>query len=578
VGIVSMGFLAELASAIMCAILVLSLSNHPAAAAGSPQAEAGGGEELGLGDGQGWSFLGGAWQQDESGVIIPHQGPEDENLAVNTSQAYRNLEAEFEFRADSMICGAGFVFRAQDPRHYYLVHFPYTGQQYRAEHFWAAVSKVDDSGWEKVLRMDLVSGCPSELGIWHRVKLQVRGNEIRLWVNGRPFPVVTDDTYAGPGYVGLYSYAGLGPGARTVFRHVRIRGTAEPAPAWDESLTPVRNWFNPYTATDYPVQHGASFARTRRGELLMKLWLAQEFHGSSGVSVLMRSSDKGRTWSAGGKLPEALAPGVLFGTKDGRLYLFKSDYEQPHLTISRAASSDEGKTWSEWSVVAEKELTTRQFWMNGPPVELQDDTLLWFGVARTVNTVGTQGGIYYEDNRSPGEMNFCLRSSDGGARWSDPINTDGPNPTPSAWQYAKDNHVSEISGGETREGKVLAFVRSIISPWVWETWSEDGGQTWTPWSRGPFGLWANSQIVRTASGALLIGGRHPGLAVQASFDDGMSWHCYRIDTAFYANGQMYEVEPNVVLFMYSAKYSDTRIRAQLLRVTDHGLEPVRPVQ
>jgi len=209
------------------------------------------------------------------------------------------------------------------------------------------------------------------------------------------------------------------------------------------------------------------------------------------------------------------------------------------------------------------------------PLELQDGTLLWFGVARSPHQLGLENGIYYEDNRLPGEMNFCLRSLDDGQSWSDPINTDGPNPSPQWWTYAKDEHVSEISAGETNEGRVLVLTRPIRSPWMWETWSDDAGQSWTPWARGAFPMWACSQIVRTASGVLLIGGRHPGLAIEASYDNGMTWQCYRIDTTSWANGVLYEVEPDLVMYASTAHYADPRVRAHLFRVTPEGLEPVR---
>ena len=70
--------------------------------------------------------------------------------------------------------------------------------------------------------------------------------------------------------------------------------------------------------------------------------------------------------------------------------------------------------------------------------------------------------------------------------------------------------------------------------------------------------------------AFLVGGRFPGLAVQVSHDDGMTWKCYRIDTCGWANGAMIEVEPDVVLFLYGGK---NEMRGQFLRVTPDGLEP-----
>ena len=89
-------------------------------------------------------------------------------------------------------------------------------------------------------------------------------------------------------------------------------------------------------------------------------------------------------------------------------------------------------------------------------------------------------------------------------------------------------------------------------------------------------MWACSHVIRTASGALLIAGRHPGLAVRVSYDNGLTWLCYRIDTTSWANGRLYEVEPNVVMYASTAKYSDTHVRAHLIRVTPTGLEPMPP--
>ena len=80
-------------------------------------------------------------------------------------------------------------------------------------------------------------------------------------------------------------------------------------------------------------------------------------------------------------------------------------------------------------------------------------------------------------------------------------------------------------------------------------------------------------MTATAQGAMVIAGRHPGIAAQLSLDGGMSWQATRIDTPFYANGATVEVEPDVVLYVYDGKYSDARVRAQRLRVTPGGLEP-----
>jgi hypothetical protein len=254
----------------------------------------------------------------------------------------------------------------------------------------------------------------------------------------------------------------------------------------------------------------------------------------------------------------------------------------PPFEILLAESMDNGKTWSEPLEQGRLEFLEKLGVLRaymGKVVELKDGTLLRFGYTVGVEP-GLHGGKEAQGRRFLGsiteaDFSFCIRSSDGGQSWSGPVNIDGPNPSPGFVMDAKET-ASEVSAAQTRQGKILALIRPESSPWMWETWSEDGGETWTPAGRGPFPMYAcTNAMSSTTSGALLIAGRHPGIAVQLSLDDGMTWQCTRIDTPFYANGETFEVAPNVVLYVYDGKYSDPFVRAQLLRVTSQGLEPVR---
>ncbi len=536
-----------------------------------------------------WRFIGAEWSGDDAGSIVPPHGDSDGWQAINTEQAYGDFEAEFDFRLDNLIAGCGFIFRARDAQHYYLLHFPTTGQQYRAEHFWAAISKVDASGYAQELKHDLVLGVPSEIGLWHHARLVVQGDAFTLWVNGRPWHTVRDETYTEAGYIGFEAFTGIGPGASCSFRNLKIRGPGGggvKARPWDDAPRPQRNYFYPTTEQTYgPVIHLNSIARAPNGDLLLKLGAGDAFHGKGFTAVLIRSTDHGRTWSKMHKLfaersdSDDYLPGTLFGTSDGGLYMFKTEYEKPVLKCYRATCTDEtGEAWSDFELL--NELTfdkpQNQAWMFGGPTELIDGTLLWAGLTRSPESYGIVDGNFYENQQMPGAMNFVLRSTDGGTTWQGPFNTDGRNPS-QHMIYAKDNHPSEGSVGQTAEGRLVYFVRPITSPWMWESWSDDGGETWTPAARGPFPMWACSQVIRTASGVMLINGRHPAMAVRASWDSGMTWKAFRIDTTFWANGTLFEVEPNVVMSLSTAKYSDPKVRALLFRVTDDGLKPI-PVQ
>ena len=334
--------------------------------------------------GENWAFVGGDWGQGADGVIGPPPNYVDQNLALATKHAYGDFEAEFEFRWNNLCCGGGFVFRARDARHYYLIEFPCTGQQYRAEYFWVCISKVDDSGWAKVLRTEIVHGVPSEIGMWHRCRLVVRGDEIRLWVDDRPFPVVCDDTYSESGYVGLESYDGLGGHSPCSFRSVRIRGqvrfadsrngAAQGSP-WNASIQPVQNWFYPTLEDTYGVVHHlSSITRTPNGDLLMKLSAGSEFHGQQWTPVLIRSSDNGRTWSAQQKIDDRLLHGMLHTTRDGRLLMMEMKSERP-FSIRMTTSEDNGMTWQ----CCRFDTTS---WANGFTYEIEPDVVMYASTAK----------------------------------------------------------------------------------------------------------------------------------------------------------------------------------------------------
>src|SRR3989304_1429761 len=138
--------------------------------------------------------VGGAWQEID-GIISTPAGPgtwADDYLTFFLDHAYADFEAEFDFRWQTNHCGAGLVLGARNASDFHLVHFPCCGQHFRAKHFWAAVSKMDETGWLKILKMDMIQGVVSELGgggnfvgPWHHARVAVKGDQIRFWVDRR---------------------------------------------------------------------------------------------------------------------------------------------------------------------------------------------------------------------------------------------------------------------------------------------------------------------------------------------------------------------------------------------------------
>jgi len=503
---------------------------------------------------QHWSYIGGNWEEDEAGVINPPTEACADRLAFYVGREYSQVEAKFDFRWNIGHCGAGFVVRAQDPSHYYLVHFPSCGQHYRAKHFWAVISKADGSGWLEILDMQMIHGVASELEAWHTARVVVEGNEIRLWVDGRPGPVVYDDSYKS-GYVGLESWIyspNIGPGSS--FRNIEIRGTEVPPRPWDDALQPPQNWFNPYPVGAEAQQFPQAITRAPNGELLMPL----------SPGGLLRSPDNGRTW--GPVESEGFPGGLIHCTSDGRL--INLVVRDNHILI--ASSEDNGKTWSELDdraeMVTPDGVATLYSSIN-PLMELADGTLVLFVYSRHGSTSGSSvlewGSVHC--------VAYSMRSTDGGQTWTGPTTLDGP---PGA---GLNLDLTEPYATQLSDGRLLCLIRPIYSPWMWETWSDNNGESWGPTTRGPFPSYACAMLPHaTASGALVIGGRMPGLGLHVSHDNGMSWKHYRIDTTIWSMGSMYEVEPDVLLWVQMGEYSpNLHARGQFIRVTPDGLEPAR---
>jgi len=445
-----------------------------------------------------------------------------------------------------------------------------------------------------VLRTQVGPGSPSEIGLWHTARLRVQGPEIRLWVDGRAFPVVTDDTYDEAGYVGLETYNGRDPdevkeffgdarprvGSGNSFRNVRVRGEPEAAPPWDSSVAPGPRWQHPVVDTTYgPYQYVSSLVRMGSGEVLLMLSALDAHTTGTRTLLLLRSHDAGRSWSEPEVLPDALHGATLHPVDGDHVVAFLMQHDPP-FDLSLAESPDAGRTWSEPSgigcVTFDDELDIEHAYLS-KVVPLRDGTLLRFGYTVAVGP-SMHGGVNIDGWRyvgapAPGSFSYCVRSTDGGRSWSSPIRVDGPNPRPGMLMNARET-ASETSACEVAPNRIVALIRPETSPWMWEMWSHDGGRTWSPAARGHFPMYAcTDAMTATAAGAMVIAGRHPGIGAQLSLDGGMSWQATRIDTPFYANGATVEVEPDVVLYVYDGKYSDARVRAQRLRVTPGGLEP-----
>ena len=131
-----------------------------------------------------WAFDGGEWSDTSEGLMEPPREFKEYYTAFYQPKTFGDLIATFQFRLEQVFCDAGMIVHAKDAQHYYLVHFPTAGQQWRAKHFWVAISRVDASGYKHVLKLAMVPQVNSNLFVWHEARVVVEKNELQVWVDG----------------------------------------------------------------------------------------------------------------------------------------------------------------------------------------------------------------------------------------------------------------------------------------------------------------------------------------------------------------------------------------------------------
>ena len=543
--------------------------------------------ELRIGKGTDWHFVNGEWVDAGDGMlsVLPDvlrqdgSGMQGVHFAFQTALCFQDCTFHFQFSLQGH-SDVGVIFRARDEANFSVLHFPNCGQACRAQHFWVALSTMDDSGYLRRVRLAMVRRVPSNKGFWLDAQVSVRGPQIVVEVGDYGTVTLhgdthTDDTYAGPGHVGLFAFQDA------KIRGVRVEGTVEP-PVWSQRARQAVNWFHPIPNEEKVWQQAVDVKRFADGELLMLCNMQRNqvtSESARATPFLLSSSDRGRTWSSPWpvEIPgtgSSWSPPRIHLTPRGRLIAFTPGRDCKHLF----ESPDRGHTWESLGqpklhVGPSTKQPVQQFSPQGF-LNLRDGGILTFMLAgHDINrrfdlNIWTWGGCHCQG--------FSSRSDDDGQTWSSPVNLDSPGADELDRPFEGSLDLTEASAVQLENGRVMAFIRPIYSPWMWETWSDDGGRTWGPCVRGPFPGYAAPNMVKTSSGAFLIAHRMPMLTVHCSLDNGRTWdEGTTIDSGLWAMGSMVEVEPDVVLYLYWDSFGSL-LRAQYLHVTSSGLDPVRP--
>ncbi len=524
-----------------------------------------------------WSCAGGEWRAGGDGRIAPvdafdsdtGRGMQGCRFAFAADTSYRDFRATFQARHDTAHSDVGLIFRARNRSDFTLLHFPCCGQGYRAQHFWTALSRMDAGGCLRVGQLAMVNRVASGTRIWHDVELEVRGGELRARIDGR----------------GVFEHRGLPDGAgcaglfifgRARVRAVRIDGDPAPGARWDDSVEQPTNWFYPVEDAGYGVwQKPQTLLRAGDGDLVLTYHASRPGPAGATSHLTTRSADDGRTWSA----PEVTGTvegdpwtvrGTLHRFPDGRVRRLSTDADG---AFALADVSEDIRTIGAPRALDLGPVPDGMAGLHmGPQVfaNLDDGAVVMFLYG------GHESGAGHELIHTWGAVHcraFTCRSTDNGATWSPLVNIDhAVNGTGEPVPGSLD--LTEVCGAETADGTMVALIRPVYSPWMWETWSEDGGLTWTPCMRGPFPGYATPNMLRTSSGVLLVAHRLPMMTVHASFDAGATWQGTIIDSSIWVMGSMLEVRPDVVLYVYYDSF-ESRMRAQYLSVADGALTPVR---
>ena len=533
---------------------------------GSPQRTV-----LSLAEGN-WHYINAVWQEGADGVLsvpadlVRAEGPgiQSHHYAINRDLIRQDMTVRFDFRLTPH-SDVGLILRATSASRFYLLHFPDCGQASRAQHFWVALSRMDPDGYLRCLKLELVPRVPSVPRKWMSAEVVLSGDkvDVKIAEHGRFEARLERDGYRGPGRVGLYACG------RGEVRQVEIEAEPSASSRWDNAAEQPTNWFHPAPDEEPRIfQRPTDLVRLPDGELLLTYGRKDMTGQGRGPAMRMvRSTDDGWSWSA----PEPVEPaGRLHMTPAGRLIKLITAPEGN----TACQSPDGAHSWDEpepVNIAAELPGVPRVTVCPQAFINQADGSMvvLLHGAPDlgSLEDLWTWGSGHCQA--------FTSRSTDDGRTWSTPVNIDNPG-LPEIEPHDGNLDLTEVCGTQMGNGSLMALIRPIYSPWMWETWSRDGGVTWGPCVLGPFPGYATANMLRTSSGAVIVSHRLPSMTLHTSRDDGHTWdQGTLIDGALWAMGCMIEIEPDVVLYAYRDCF-EGRMRIQFIRVTPERLEPIPP--
>ena len=464
-----------------------------------------------------------------------------------------------------LVCG--FIVRAVNASRYYYAHLS-PGRRSAI-----LVRSGEGNEWTEITRVDVPN---LETGKWHDAALEIRGDTLTVFIDGKKLYDAKDAAIQGAGRIGFYASEGVAH-----VKDIRIGGVAQPTTA--ELKIPGPSWVYVCTSTERGEYEAfPDVCRLQDGRLLC-VFYAGYWHVSlpneqlplGGYIAACYSSDEGKTWTAAETIIDTplddrdssvvqLADGRILctfftyqgtGSKEeyGEWTIHTPTGPKTYLApkhgksdVAIVESADNGKTWSQPRFLFQD--SPVQVAVSQPIRVLSDGTLLL--------------PLYTHDAKNPGSASGAVSlSDDQGKTWSDIIII--PN---GGRQLDAETDVLEL-----KDGTLYAIQRSETDSMGFSH-SKDKGKTWSVSEKVGFPGHC-PYLLRTRDDVILLATRIPATSLRISRDECKTWsEPIPVDHYGGAYPSMVELKDGSILIVYYEEGYNSNIRAKKFRVTDTGVE------
>ncbi len=444
------------------------------------------------------------------------------DYALHTEKAFDDLDlaVRFTIPIDSANYG-GVVFRAQNQVQAYVLGIRRTGY---SPHYLCTLWLQDRYGvrYELAhaevphsLTADLkthprnYSAWTASTPDWLPIRIQTVGAFVRIRVADRIVIEKRDTTYT-QGFVGLFCMGFMS------FRDLSLKGTSGTLEWYGK-----REEFPPFFYPGHRQLHGFN-SRPMCVNSADGVTLVGWTHGHTddrgkriGRLLLTRSTDNAITWEKPYAIIEREIPAQghppfnlisLFEHKSGEITALIRERDMggtggPDNVIRVHRSRDQGKTWKVAGV-----FDTAGVHLYSSMVRLSNGEVLITGYYANTVERGDEGDDFLRLDNS-----VVFRSRDDGYTWGPPNCIDETN-----------HDHNECMFAEGQPGHLVAFMRTLMAPYMWTSRSEDYGQNWTPVTQSGMGG-SSTWLIKHSSGVLVMFIRDYGAHLRLSYDQGQTW-------------------------------------------------------